>query len=286
MDNIPVVNEVAATTVDQNLNETNTNGVPGSLPGETRAETAARLYKVTVDGQEMEVDENELRRGYAHNKAAAKRMEEAANQRKEAEHVLQLFKSNPREAMKALGLDAKQFAEQVINHELQESILTPEQKELRHYREQVAAYEKQQAELKAQQEQESMQQQLTQQAELIQNQIITALDTSGLPKNERTVSKIIYYMQSYLKSGFDVTPNDVIDQVKADYQNDIKHLMAGLTEEQIEQYLGNDLVSKVAKSTIKKQQSFTTKVPKAVNQNVGKPVEPKKIKSPRDFFGN
>ena len=92
--NAPAPNPIAAQVVDA-TNQTNANGIPGSVPGETQAQTQARLYKVTVDGQEMEVDEDELRRGYAHNKAAAKRMEEAAFTRKEAEQVIRLFKDNP-----------------------------------------------------------------------------------------------------------------------------------------------------------------------------------------------
>ena len=114
------VNPIAATVVD-NAQQPNTNGVPGSLPGETPAQTQARLFKVMVDGQEVEVDEKELLRGYAHNKAASKRMEEAAMSRKEAEQVLKLFKQNPKEAFKLLGHDARKFAENIINEELQEA---------------------------------------------------------------------------------------------------------------------------------------------------------------------
>ena len=48
------VNPIAATVVD-NAQQPNTNGVPGSLPGETPAQTQARLFKVMVDGQEVEI---------------------------------------------------------------------------------------------------------------------------------------------------------------------------------------------------------------------------------------
>jgi hypothetical protein len=84
-------NPVASQVVD-NAQQSNTNGIPGSIPGETKAETQARLYRVTVDGEDMEVDENELRRGYMHAKAASKRMEEASMSKKEATQVLRLMK--------------------------------------------------------------------------------------------------------------------------------------------------------------------------------------------------
>jgi hypothetical protein len=40
----------------------------------TPEQKALAKFKVKVDGQEMEVDENELKRSYAHAKAAAKRL--------------------------------------------------------------------------------------------------------------------------------------------------------------------------------------------------------------------
>jgi hypothetical protein len=72
-----------------------TNSIPGAAPGETKAETMARMYKVKVDGVEQEVDEEELLRGYSHRAAADKRMNEASLSRKEAEQVIRLFKENP-----------------------------------------------------------------------------------------------------------------------------------------------------------------------------------------------
>jgi hypothetical protein len=105
-------NEIAQQVVD-NSTEPNANGVPGSLPGETKTETVARLYKVKIDGVESEVDEQELLKGYAHNKAASKRMEEASLTRKEAEQVLKIFKDDPKQAFKLLGKDARAFAEQI-----------------------------------------------------------------------------------------------------------------------------------------------------------------------------
>jgi len=278
------VNAIAADVVD-NAQQPNTNGVPGSLPGETKAETVARMYKVMVDGQEMEVDENELRRGYAHNKAASKRMEEAAMSRKEAEQVLRIFKENPKEAFKLLGRDARQFAEQVINDELQEAMLSPQERELREYKNKVQAYETERRNAQEQYEREQMEADINRHAETIQADIIGVLESAGLPKTERTVGRIIYYMQSALQAGYNVSPKDVVDQVKEDYRHDINSLLGGLPEEVLEAFLGNDLVRKVAKSTVKGEKKATV-VPKSVNENRTEKKDEKKILSPRDFFKN
>ena len=278
------VNPIAAQVVD-NVAVPNTNGVPGSLPGETKAETVARMYKVNVDGQELEVDEAELLKGYAHNKAASKRMEEAAMSRKEAEQVLRIFKENPKEAFKLLGKDARQFAEDVINEQLRDAMLTPEQRELRDYRAQAKARQAEEHAATERYQQEQMQTEINRQAESIQGEIINVLDTAGLPKTDRTVGRIVYYMQAALEAGYNVTPKDVIDQVKQDYVHDFKSMIGGLSEDQIEMFLGQDLVRKVAKSTVKAEKKSTV-VPKSVNQNISKKPVDKKILSPKDFFKN
>ena len=262
------------------------NSIPGSEPGETKNETIARLFKVKVDGQDMEVDEQELLRGYAHNKAAAKRMEEASSTRKEAEQVLRMFKENPREAFKLLGKDARSFAEQIINEELQEAILSPEQRELRQYKSQVAQYEAERRQAQEEYERETMESELAAQTESIQSDIINVLQTSGLPQTERTVGRIAYYMSSAIEAGYqNIKPQDVIDQVKQDYIHDFKSMLGGLSEDQIEMFLGTDLVRKVAKSTVKAEKKPQI-TPKSVNTNKGAEKPTKKIMSPRDFFGS
>lgn len=260
-----------------------TNTVPGATPGETVAETMKRMYKVTVDGQDLEVDEDELRRGYAHNKAASKRMEEASMTRKEAEQVLRIFKENPREAFKMLGSDARKFAEQVINDELSEALLSPQERELRDYKSKVDKYESESRAAKEQYEREQLESSIAQQAEAIQADIIGSLESSGLPKTERTVSRMVYYMQAALQAGFNVTPKDVVDQVRADYKADLNSMLGGLPEDALEAFLGADVVKRIAKSTVKTGMPVRS-VDKSVNMNKAPRATEKKALSPREYF--
>ena len=276
------VNPIAAGVVD-NAQAPNTNGVPGSIPGETRAETQARLFKVMVDGSEMEVDEAELLRGYAHNKAASKRMEEASMSRKEAAQVMRLFQENPKEALKHMGTDVRKFAEQIINEELEEAMMDPRDRELRTYKQQVEEYERASREAKEAYDKEQMESDLNKQAASIQSDIIATLESSGLPKTERTIGRMVYYMQSALQAGYNVTPNDVIAQVKQDYVYDFKSMMGGLSEDQIEMMLGSDIVRKIAKSTVKGEKKSST-VARSINENRPERKEAKKVLSPKDFF--
>lgn len=261
-----------------------TNNIAGAAPGETKAETIARMYKVKVDGNEVEVDEDELKRGYSHAKAADKKMQDAAMSRKEAEQVLRIFKDNPKEAFKLLGKDARAFAEQVIQEELSESMLTPEQKELRDYKKQLESYQQNEKTAKEQYDKEQQDAEMSRYTEQIQAQIVSTLDTAGLPKTERTVGRIAYYMQAALQAGYEnVTPNDVIDYVKNDYIADFKSFMGSMTEDQIEMFLGADVMRKAAKATVKTAMPLKS-VDKAVNANIIKKEPLKKAISPREYF--
>ena len=127
-----------------------------------------------------------------------------------------------------------------------------------------------------------MEAEVARQTSAIQQEIMSSLDTAGLPKTERTVGRIVYYMQSAHSAGYNVTPKDVIDQVRQDYIHDFKQFMGSMSEDQIEMFLGADIVKKVAKSTVKAEKREQI-VPKEVNANrESKKKEP--IRSPRDFF--
>lgn len=261
-----------------------TNSIPGAAPGETQAETMARMYKVTVDGEEMEVDEEELRKGYAHNKAAQRRMQEAAMSRKEAEQVLRTFKENPREAFRLLGQDARAFAEQVIQDELSEALLSPQDRELRDYKRELEKYQTSEKAAREQYEREQQESEMARYTEQVQTQIVGVLDTAGLPKTERTIGRIAHYMQAAMSAGYNnVTPADVIDYVKNDYITDFKSFMGSMSEDQIKMFLGEDVVRRVAKSTVAGGMPNKT-VPKSVNANRVPRETGKKVISPREYF--
>lgn len=252
---------------------------------ETITETpAAKTYMVVVDGVEVEVDEDTLRKGYTHGAAANKRMSDASNMRKEAEEVIKFFKSNPREAFAKLGLDAKQFAEQLIYDDLNESLMDPKDRELRDYKKKVDSYESTRRKQDEESANAQMEAEIAAQSEAIQTEIIDTLTSAGLPQTERTVGRIAYYMQSALHAGFDVTPKDVIEQVRQDYVHDFKQFMGGMTESQIEMFLGNDMVKKMAKTTVKQAKGFESPVSRSVNANISKSPKAKDVRSPRDFF--
>jgi hypothetical protein len=257
---LPGTNAAAGTT--------NTNGVPGSLPGETREETKARLYKVMVDGAEMEVDEAELLKGYSHGRTAAMKMEEAANSKKEAAELLRLMKSQPKSFFEKLGMDYREFAAQIFNEDLIESTLTPEQKKLRDYERMFSEHQERERAAKEQYEREQLEIESARVAEELQGQMLGALNDVGIPSGHReSLYRMVTYMQRAVAAGYEnIDPKIVAAQVKKDFEADLRALTGINDIDQLEQMFGSDFIKKIGKASVAKTAPLKTVVPKSVNE--------------------
>lgn len=258
--------------------------------GATPAATPPSTFKVKVDGKEMDVTLDELQRGYSHRSAADQRMKEAAEQRQMAESVLKIFKENPREAFNKLGVDAYKFAESLLSERLEETMLSPEEKEFKRLKKLesdfLAKQKAEEDERKTTQEQAE----IAKVTEQLQQDIIGAMQTSGLPKNQYIVSRIAFYMDGAIRAGYtNVTASDVVPLVKDEYKEQLRSLIADSDESALAEFLGEDGVKKTVKAHIAKvgakkkqptQQVVDPKTQPATNQ----PPQ-KKILSPGDFFG-
>lgn len=259
--------------------------VTGNIEQATPAEIA-RMFKVTIDGSEREVSEDELRRGYSHGAAANERMRVAHETQSMAEEVLKIFKENPKLAFQKLGVDAKTFAEQVLSEHIEDSLLTPEQKELREARkfmkDKADSEAKSKAEAQAAQEAAYRDQVSTQ----LQTDIVSTLGESGLPRNEYTVGRMAYYLDSAIRAGYDnVTAKDIIGHVKQEYERDVKALLQSVPENGLLDFLGDDFTKKTVKAHLAKigPKKATGTVAPIASQTIPD-ANKKKIVSPAEFF--
>lgn len=257
-------------------------GTPVEAAQPTPAEIA-RMFKVKVDGAEREVSEEELLRGYSHGTAAQERMRQANETRQMAEEVLKVFKENPREAFKRLGVDAKAFAEAVLTEHMEDSMLSDDQKEMRR----LKNWEK---EMRAKEDATKAEQQAAAEAKFreevsqqLQDSIVATLNTSGLPRNEYTVGRMAYYMDAAISAGFtNITPADIIGHVKQEYQSDVKNLLSSVPESELLTFLGDDFTKKTVKAHLAKV-GVKKKVEVQAPPSSPKSAQ-KKILSPSEFF--
>ena len=270
-----------SSTTSTPVSNTDASTSPSSNIQNPIAELAnAKKYKVKIDGQEAEVDEQELINNYQIRKASDKRFQEGMQARKQAEEFVKLLKTDPVKVLThpTIGADFKKLAEDYLLKEIEQQMMTPEQRKMQEYQQKLAAYEEQ--EKIAKQQQEAAQKQAIQQKyqDEYNKQIVGALETSGLPKTEFTVQRMVYYMYKALEAGYNVTANDVTDLVRRDYINDTKALYSGLDEEALFKILGDDVANKIRKADLRKFKSNTG--PVKVNSpgaGLSKSIKPEKI---------
>ena len=246
-----------------------------------------RQIKLKVDGKEevmelpFDADEKTvewLKRHVQPVRAAQKRFQEVSNEKKRLEQALSNFKNDPASAMKALGVDAEQFAEQLMIKKLEEQEMTPEQREARKLQNELAQYKAQEKQRKEQEQAAAVK--AEQQANLVEytTQITEALESGGLPKSDATQRKMAEYMLMNQQNNMGLPMASIVDMVREDYIADFQDMLSNASGEQIQKLLGKDTADKLRKSDL----AQLKKAPKAKVEEVHNET-PKKKKEP-DFI--
>ena len=204
-----------------------------SLPPETKK------FKVKVDGSEQEVSEQELIANYQKAQASQKRFQEAAQLKQEAQQQMEALKfarENPIEFFRATGVNAKEFAERVLLQELEESMLSSEEKELRelrNYKSKLEQQEQQRLTLQQEQQRLALEEQTAQE---IENEILEVLTASNLKPTPRNIAKCAEFLLASLdERGNRMRAKDAFQRVQANTRKEVAEHIASLTPEEIEQ---------------------------------------------------
>ena len=218
------------------------------------AEKMLKKYNVKINGEDTEVGEDELINNYQLRKASDKRFQEGQQMRKQSEEFIRLLKTDPKKVLShpSVGMDVKKWAEDFLIGEMQKEMMTPEEIQMDEMKSRLAKFEEQEQMTKKQTE-EAQQTAVRQKYQDDYNKQITeALDTSGLPKTEYTVQRMINYMAKALEQNYELSAKDVTDLVRRDYINDTKSLYSGLDADALINILGDDVAGKIRKSDLAK----------------------------------
>lgn len=218
----------------------------GQIKKQTPEQKALAKYKVKVDGEELEVDENELKRSYAHAKAAAKRMEEAAEMRKQYQREIQIakgfeqwidnVKNNP-EALFALaeqlGLDVDDIAMRRAAERLKYEYMDENQRRAYDNERELQRYkqmEQRQAEL---QRQQAEQQYLAKARESVESEFVDFFTEQGIKPTPTTLARIAELKLGAAAAGRSLSMADAWKRVQAEQQRARLEMLANLSDEDI-----------------------------------------------------
>lgn len=255
-------------------------------PPETPQER--KIWKLKADAEEFEfdaTDEDAVKREIMKARGADKRFKEAASMKQQSETFLSMLK-DPATLKKVLtdpriGIDLKKFAEDYVWEQIQESQMTPEQKA---QRDKDREYESMKAEKDKENLSKAEQAKANRQAQHEANYektILKALEVKGVPKDQVTVMKMADYMIAAVQKGYDLSAEEIADMVKNDTGSYLKAYTNAMNEDQLLEFLGDDIAEKIRKADLKKLRSptsnpFPERYPK--KETAGAPL-PKKLAS-------
>jgi hypothetical protein len=255
------------------------------ITGEKAPDALDQKFKVTIDGQVVELPLREIMGGYQKASAANKRFMEASKKEKELEARISKVKSSPIQAMLETGLSEEELQdhmERFLVEKLEFQKLSPEARRVKELEQKLAERE---AKEQAEEERRRTEQEQAEIAKYEQDynrQFIDAMESGKLPRSPHAARKVAEIMFSALEAGHEMSIDDAIDIFNEDHNNYLQSFIKGLDVEAVQQLLGDDFIKKVRKSDVDKIQNPTAK--KQAQPEVKKDKPGTKKKSGTDFF--
>lgn len=233
---------------------------PGApQPGDVAAaaKEAIRKHKLKVDGQEVEVDDDELKRGYAHQKAANKRFQEAMALRKQNEEIVSKLrdKGTLQEILKKLGHDPRAMSEEILAGYLEDELMDPRDKELKEAKAKLRQIEDMEKRQKEALDNRRLEEVRNKYAKEYEEQFVAALEKSQLPPTKPMVAAMAKYIAQSAKIGFKMSADEAATLVREDIQLAHQRLIGDSDGEVLLKLLGEGVANKIRKYDTSKLKS-------------------------------
>lgn len=290
--------EAAASEQESQPNsmEHNSSSDSGNQISQPVEKKLTKKLKLKIDQQEFdeelpfEIDENDnkqvefLKRHLQMSKVAAKRMNEAAITRKQAEKFIEALQQDPMRVLsnpKLMGEEKFQkIAEEFLAKKIQEQMLSPEERNHIEMQEKLRRYEEQEKQAKEKEENDRIAKLQEHYQEQYTKTITQALESSQLPKNAFTIKRMAQLMQQNINHGLELEPQYIAQLVREDYQKEIQSLIGNSNPDQLISLFGEETINKVRKHDLEKLKTKvnpfgakSNKVESSNNQN----TEPKNM---------
>lgn len=258
---------VETTEATENQEEETLEEQQAEQEAKAQAEAAAsskKKFNVKVNNKAREVEldlanEKEVQKYIEKALGADDKFQEAAYMRKAVEELVKELKTNPRAVLmhEAIGINLKEFAQQILNEELAEMEKTPEQKKLEEMENKLRKYEEEKKKLEEEKEQERKAKLDEIAIQKLDDQITDALSNSDLPKSAYVLKRIADTMESAFSMGYtDVTVEQIIPFVEEQITGEISRLFDEAPEQTasklMEKIVGKKNLDKYRKTKVAK----------------------------------
>lgn len=248
---------VATTDTGIESSETSTELKVEETPAQVQANKKKYMLKVDGEDIEEEIDLNDdvgMTKRLQMARAAEKRMKSAATEKQKAFEIIKAFESDPESMLKRLGPKGREIAEKFLLAQIQDDMLTPEEKEFRQLKQENETYKQKEAREKEERAQAEQQKKEYEYAQTFQATIISALEKSGLPKTAVNVKRMASVMSKNLEYGLELTPDDLATEVFNERSEELKAIIKDADGDQLIKMFGEEMANKIRRSDLKKLQ--------------------------------
>jgi hypothetical protein len=220
---------------------------------EIELDTGVKLKRSEL--RDLHTRRKELDRGsHERFQQAAKKEKESEARLSQANEIISGLSKDAKAALRAAGINPVQFAEQVLAEALAEHQLSPAEKEARALKEENERYKKADDD-RAKQEQATKEQAAVSQWEQRFDQAFAgAIQTVGLPKTARVVSRMAEKVESYWGAGINVPLEEIAAEIKQDLIAERRELLQSMKDEQIGDLYDKDELEKARKLLLRQAQ--------------------------------
>lgn len=234
-----------------------------SAPQDHEAPQAPRRERVKFDGQEVEVELDELKRAYGLDKTAYKRMEEAARVRDEAIRHREMFENDPVNYMlRRFGPEkAREWMETFLVQQYEMESLTPEQRAIRERDEIINEYKREKQTEAQRKAAEKFETDKATHRQNFQKQIQEALTKSKVRVTPRALRDMASLIQKNRSLKLNLDSDQLAGEFVSEFKSDIQHFLQEQDGETILEMLGDVISNKVRKADLARIKAKSGLVP-------------------------
>lgn len=207
-------------------------------------------HKVKVDGQEAEIDYDELVTGYQVRKASDARMREAAATQKKLMEAWNA--SDPHGYFKAKNVDPEKWAEDILIKKLKLQSMTPEERSKFDQDQKDADERRQEKEELEQMRQEKKQHLVTQAVQRLDGEIVDAFKAIGTKPEPALVKRMSEIMEAYMDThdGEMIPASKALEQVLKGRNSETLEYLQSLSADKLRDVLPKKLLDELRRHDV------------------------------------
>ncbi len=242
---------------------------------DAEGEAEPEIHTVKVDGEEFEVDLDELKAGYSRGRAATKRFQAASKLQGEIQGFVGHLKSGDPQVISdlfgRLGIDFTDIAEKHLSTYLEDMQRPEHERGMRKLERERAAFQREQETLQQRQQEARIEEASQREVERYQTEMTSELESAGLPTSGPMIGKVARELEMSLKHGYEMSVKEAVAIVNEETRALIRKLDPAAARRLLGADAADDIRRQEAASASANQKRKASKVASRGRQPGGRP---------------